>query len=413
LDDRADLSLGNYDVRSPFLSTSSLMAVIGPFHSAVARAEVSMLQNAPNPFALITPSVTNPCLTRRLINGLAVPLGLMPPCDFAMLHPAGNTKNYFFRVVANDYIEGKALAKLAYMQGYRKVYVVGLLDPPGTDQTLDYGLVLANSFTSTFLLLPGTTIVSPGSTTDVVEPNVQIGVFHPGTMTAPQLAATIVQAQPDLVFYGGDEQVSSSPGPLPSDLDYGGALKAAIHQQCRPPACSEPAMEVGDSIAGSMESRMAWTAGGQSLTAGNTFGLAYGRDPTLLPTTTGSFKRAFTAAYPTTLLTAYGVMAYDAAMLVIDQITRLITAHLPVTRKAVVYGLETSRVVVKSLYTSNYPAVSDGAFGGTINFSQGQDPPTADADIGDNLGPWPFAFWEVKNNGNTWSGPADFQYQST
>src|SRR5262249_12617411 len=92
------------------LNDPSVMAVVGPNRSYIAHAEIPTLQTAANPFALISPSTTKPCLTRSSVNGFTVPPGLVPPCDFPTLHPFGETRNFFFRVVANDYIEGRALA---------------------------------------------------------------------------------------------------------------------------------------------------------------------------------------------------------------------------------------------------------------------------------------------------------------
>jgi hypothetical protein len=117
--------------------------------------------------------------------------------------------------------------------------------------------------------------------------------------------------------------------------------------------------------------------------AGNMFGLSYGRDvPSGWTDPLGkAFVNDFCAAHNNRPPTVYEAMGYDAAMTAITVVMRLIQTNSAVTRDAVVNGL----------YYANYAAVSEGAYGGMINFSRGAvNPPTADADIGDNLGPWPF-----------------------
>jgi len=100
--------------------------MVGPFNSAVAKAEIPVA--SAQHFTMISPSNTNPCLTKDL-----------PTCDY---HPAdlrkGNANNYF-RVVTTDDNQGPAMADYAYKDlGIKKIAVL-------SDSTV-FGKGIADSF---------------------------------------------------------------------------------------------------------------------------------------------------------------------------------------------------------------------------------------------------------------------------
>jgi branched-chain amino acid transport system substrate-binding protein len=79
------------------LSDPKVLAMVGPFNSNVARAEIP-IANA-GPLAMMSPSNTNECLTQTF-----------PYCDPtpAKLRPTG--KNNYFRIAAPDTVQGPAMA---------------------------------------------------------------------------------------------------------------------------------------------------------------------------------------------------------------------------------------------------------------------------------------------------------------
>ena len=79
------------------LSDSKVLAMVGPFNSNVARAEIPIANQGP--LAMMSPSNTNECLTQDF-----------PYCDPkpAALRPTG--KNNYFRIAAPDTVQGPAMA---------------------------------------------------------------------------------------------------------------------------------------------------------------------------------------------------------------------------------------------------------------------------------------------------------------
>jgi len=79
------------------LSDPKVVAMVGPFNSNVARAEIPIANNGQ--LAMMSPSNTNECLTQTF-----------PYCDPqpAALRPTG--KNNYFRIAAPDTVQGPAMA---------------------------------------------------------------------------------------------------------------------------------------------------------------------------------------------------------------------------------------------------------------------------------------------------------------
>lgn len=129
----ADAGVAN--VRS-MLDDSAYMGMIGPYNSAVAKAEIPIAN--PKDFVMISPANTNPCLTKDL-----------PTCSYHPqdLRPTG-TNNYW-RVVTTDDYQGPAMADYMYKQlGIKNV---GILD----DSTV-FGVGIAGAFETEFKKLGGT-----------------------------------------------------------------------------------------------------------------------------------------------------------------------------------------------------------------------------------------------------------------
>jgi branched-chain amino acid transport system substrate-binding protein len=118
------------------LGDPKFLGMIGPYNSAVAKAEIPIA--APAHFTMISPSNTNPCLTKDLSS-----------CSY---HPAdlrkGNANNYF-RVVTTDDYQGPAMATYAFKT--LNIKNVGVLD----DSTV-FGVGIADTFSAQFKTYGGT-----------------------------------------------------------------------------------------------------------------------------------------------------------------------------------------------------------------------------------------------------------------
>jgi branched-chain amino acid transport system substrate-binding protein len=133
------------------INNNAVVSMVGPFNSAVGKAEIPVA--APSHFTMISPSNTNPCLTKNLG---------APACDY---NPAdlrkGNPNNYF-RVVATDDLQGPAMADYAYNTlGIKKIGVM--------DEKSVFGVGIANTFEAKFKADGGTTqrqSFDPKTTTD-------------------------------------------------------------------------------------------------------------------------------------------------------------------------------------------------------------------------------------------------------
>src|SRR5215831_14583362 len=124
------------------LGDSKFLGMIGPYNSAVAKAEIPV--SAPQHFTMISPSNTNPCLTKEV----------QPPLPACSYHAAdlrnGNANNYW-RVVTTDDYQGPAMAD--YMYKTLNVHSIGILD----DSTV-FGVGIAGAFDAEFKKLGGTVV---------------------------------------------------------------------------------------------------------------------------------------------------------------------------------------------------------------------------------------------------------------
>jgi len=119
------------------LGDSKFLGMIGPYNSAVAKAEIPIA--SAQHFVMISPANTNPCLTKDIAGCAYHPQDLR----------AGNPNNYF-RVVTTDDYQGPAMSTYAY--NTLKVTKVGVLD----DSTV-FGVGIAGTFEAKFKELGGTT----------------------------------------------------------------------------------------------------------------------------------------------------------------------------------------------------------------------------------------------------------------
>ena len=167
-----DPQQGAANVRS-FAGDDAVLAVVGPYNSNVAAAEIPVTNAAT--LAQIGPSVVSEGLT---IGDAA-----------KALRRANPNTNTFFRVCTTDSRQGSALAQFGRKLGYKNVYII--------DDNETYGLDLANRFEADFKQLGGTVLGH-----DHIAKN---------TQDFKALLIKVAATEPDVIFYGG---VTSTGGGL-------------------------------------------------------------------------------------------------------------------------------------------------------------------------------------------------------
>jgi branched-chain amino acid transport system substrate-binding protein len=150
-DDGGDPNLGAANVRA-FLTDPKVVAMLGPFDAAVARAEIPVANAAG--FAMVSPATSNPCLTRDVFTPARLnPARTAITCRQAGLPAASELRptktNNFFRLTTTDDLQGAAAAD--YMFHKLRVLRAGVM----TDHEA-YGQGLAYSFSARFVSLGGT-----------------------------------------------------------------------------------------------------------------------------------------------------------------------------------------------------------------------------------------------------------------
>jgi branched-chain amino acid transport system substrate-binding protein len=160
-----DPAAGAQNVKT-FIADSSVLAMIGPFNSNVAKSEIPLTNDAG--LAQISPSNTND--------------GLTVGDDAKKLRTAHPDTNAYFRVCTKDSRQGGALAQFAQKLGYKKIFII--------DDNETYGKGLADTFDASFKQLGGTVL----------------GHEH---ITANQqdfkaLLTKVHSTAPDAVFFGGN-----------------------------------------------------------------------------------------------------------------------------------------------------------------------------------------------------------------
>jgi len=186
-DDGGDPNLGAANVRA-FLTDPKVVAMLGPFDAAVARAEIPVANAAG--FAMVSPATSNPCLTRDVFTPARLnPARTAITCRQAGLPAASelrpNKTNNFFRLTTTDDLQGAAAAD--YMFHKLRVLRAGVL----TDHEA-YGQGLAYSFSARFVSLGGTIL----------------GRFEldPKNPSATAFLKSMKDAGAQAIYYGGSTQ---------------------------------------------------------------------------------------------------------------------------------------------------------------------------------------------------------------
>lgn len=148
-----------------FVSDPSVLAVLGPYNSNVAAAQIPITNEAG--LAQISPSTVSD--------------GLTVGPDAATLRRSNPSQNAFFRVCTTDARQGAAAAAFALKLGLRTAYII--------DDNETYGLDLADVFERDYQKLGGTVLGH-----DHIAKN---------TQDFKSLLTEIAGRKPQLVFYGG------------------------------------------------------------------------------------------------------------------------------------------------------------------------------------------------------------------
>ena len=176
-----DVSQGIHDAAKGAQNVQRLAAdgrvigMVGPLYESLAKSELPVANAAP--LAMVSPAVTDECLTREPADGHCGGLK-------ARLRPGGG--NTFFRVVTTQLDEGAAGADLAFRTlGKRQAFVLNDQSP--------FGQAVARAFADRFARDGGT----------VVDPS-DLGAFDPGQPPAFGIRVDRVRASgADVIYFAG------------------------------------------------------------------------------------------------------------------------------------------------------------------------------------------------------------------
>jgi branched-chain amino acid transport system substrate-binding protein len=266
-----------------------IVGLVGPFKSYVALDELPVATAAG--LAVISPANTNPALTLR-------PYAEAQGINFDQLHPPGKPINYF-SIAPTDATQAVVDADVTFDLGARSV---SLVNAPGSESDAEYGYLLVSDFTQAFEGKGGRIVG-----TDTIVSDLSV---------IPAIAARIVAAHPDAVFYGGVFDT------------VGGLLKADLVKQ------GYTGLFLGaDNIAN--DAGFVDQAGVDA--ANGAYATSAGRDlSTFTSGAAAQFISDYAARYPAKDLYPFAANSYDAAMVLITACKSLIRAGQAVTRAALI-----------------------------------------------------------------------------
>jgi branched-chain amino acid transport system substrate-binding protein len=254
-----------------FAADAAVIAIIGPLYDSLAKSEVPVTN--PGHLALVSPAVTDECLTQEPPDGHCHGLA-------ARLRPRGG--NSLFRVVTTRLVEGMAAADLAFNQLERRsAFIVN-------DQTA-IGRSLASNFSDRFTQ-DGGNVLDP-SDLGAFDPT-QAPDFNPRIDRARELAA-------DVIYFAA------------SDIGAAAAFRRGMIARGLPVPLIGP-----DSLASGQFARLAGEA------AHGSYYTVVGPHPATLRSA-ATFIRAYQRAYAQDA-GAGSLAAFDATNIVIRAIARAI-----------------------------------------------------------------------------------------
>jgi len=301
-----DPAVGKANVTA-LIGDALVAGIVGPFNSNVAVTEMPLTNNAP--IALISPSNTNPCLTKE---GAAV--GCTGANDkVPALRPT--KKVNYFRLASTDDLQGPAMADyLTNTYHYKKAYVI--------DDTETYGAGLASYFIQEWKKLGGTVVDdkshSVKSTTSYVNLLTSAGNSHP-----------------DVIYYGG---VYATGGTL------------IRKQMLTVPTLKNTPFAGGDGI---QDISFAKAVG---FSGGGIYATVAAPDPTKIPSAQ-QFITDYKAAYGD--VGPYSATAYDAMNVLIQAVkTALTKTHTPKDSGDTEQATTFRQAVIDALAATSYDGVT-------------------------------------------------------
>jgi branched-chain amino acid transport system substrate-binding protein len=303
-----DPSIGAQNVIS-LIGDALVAGIVGPLTSSAAKAEMPITNQAP--IAQISPSTTNPCLTKDTADaGCSGPNYLLPT-----LRPTG--KVTYFRISTTDDHQGSAGADYIFKTLHlTKAYVI--------DDSDTYGIGIANAFIKEFIADDGIVLGHDS------EPPAT-------TISYVSLLTQIASKHPDVIYFGG--------------LDVSGGT--LIRQQMQQvPGLKNLLLAGGDGL---VSPSFASTVG---LDGGPVYATVAVVDTTK-NSSADTFRSQFTAVYGNDL-NVYSALAYDSANILIHAIKTALAkgVHTPQNSDDTAGAKSFRQAVINTLKSISYDGIT-------------------------------------------------------
>lgn len=297
-----EASVTDANAAAQVMATSHVLGIVGPFSSDTAVTMLPVVEQ--NGVVTISPTASLPGLTR---SDAATAEGL----DFAKLHPKGKAV-VFFRMAPMDTALGTAAADLsvapssAHGLGAHSLFVVDDGTPSGKAESVAFIQELKAKHGA----VAGQQSLAAGAIS--------------GQDNAQSIVSSIVEANPDAVFFAGSPAAGAE---LRSTLSLTGAPQLRLL------------------TAGAIANNPSWaTTVGVVPAAAYTTAILPAPDLSALTTPDAKrFTSAYAAAYPGNDLLPQSALAYDAAMDEINAIKSLISTGKPLTRAGVLAAVASAK----------------------------------------------------------------------
>jgi branched-chain amino acid transport system substrate-binding protein len=293
-----------------FISDALVAGIVGPVNSAVAITEMPITNQAP--IALISPSNTNPCLTKDTTASGCKDEKNHPIPD---LRPTGKVN--YFRIDTTDDNQGPAGADYMARLGYKKVYVI--------DDQESYGIGMANAFIGAWPKVGGLVLgrsSEPATTTSYISLLKQVVLLHP-----------------DFIYFGG--------------LDSTGGTLIRQQMQQIPGLQNLPYASDDGTVTPAFATAI------QPLGGGPVYGTVAVIDLSNNPKAM-SFQQQYAAAFPNQPSNVYSPAVYDAANILIQAIKTSLAhgVHTPASSRDAAGAVTFRTAVIAAIQHIQYDGIT-------------------------------------------------------